>query len=461
MATILIIDDDPGVSATLGAFFERRSHLVVRAAGCDEGVETFLRVRPDLVLLDLRLPDGTGFDVLSRIEGEEAVVIMITGHADIPLAVQAMQAGAENFLSKPVDPAHLEATVTRALEKSRLRRLARLARDRRGTTRVSALLGTSPAMRELAHQVELLAAADRTTVLLMGETGTGKGRLAELIHAASPRAAAPFLELGCTGTTAEALVDELFGTEYEERGRARRVSLVELAEHGTLFLDEIAGIDPQAQPRLLKLLESRTYRRVGGAHEITADVRVVAGTSRDLVDEVHAGRLREELYYRLSVMPVHLPPLRARSREDLLALIHRELQDLNAQVPSAPGELTESGLELLLRYAWPGNLRELRNVLERALIVARGARRVGPEHLPTEVRRAGGPGLSRHVPRSLAEVERAHIERTLRAHNGNRTKAAKELGISRATLINKIKGYHLDPLVTPAHLERGAQGGAA
>ena len=447
MATILIIDDDPGVSAVLGAFFERRSHHVVRAGSCEDGVDTFMRVRPDLVLLDLRLPDGTGFDVLTRLAGEEAVVIMITGHADVPLAVQAMQAGAEHFLQKPVDPAHLEAAVDRALEKARLRQLAQLARERRGGGRVSALLGTSPAMRELAHQVELLAATDRTTVLLVGETGTGKGRLAEMIHATSPRAEAPFLDVSCVGMPSDALEEELFGSEVDDRPRRRRAALVEIAEQGTLFLDEVVGLDPVLQPRLLKLLEARTYRRAGGVRETSADVRVIASTCRDLVEEVNAGRLREELYYRLSVMPVHLPPLRARAREDVVDLIERLMHELQIQVRSAPSEIADGAWEVLLRYPWPGNLRELRNVLERALIVARGARRVGAEHLPSEVRRASGAGLSRHVPRSLDEVERAHIERTLRAHNGNRTRASRELGISRATLINKIKQFNLGEMV--------------
>jgi transcriptional regulator with PAS, ATPase and Fis domain len=268
----------------------------------------------------------------------------------------------------------------------------------------------------------------------------------------------------------EALEEELFGSEgagggggggggrgsgAEDRPRRRRAALVEIAEHGTLFLDEVVGLEPRLQPRLLKLLEARTYRRAGGVQEVTADVRVIASTSRDLVEEVNAGRLREELYYRLSVMPVHLPPLRARAREDLVDLIARMMHELQIQVRSAPSEVADSALEVLLRYPWPGNLRELRNVLERAMIMARGGRRVGAEHLPSEVRRASGAGLSRHVPRSLAEVERAHIERTLRAHNANRTRAARELGISRATLINKIKMYHLGEMVTSADIRHG------
>lgn len=445
MATILIIDDDPSVTAALGAFFERGGHHVVRTGTAEEGIETFLRVRPDLVLLDLRLPDGSGFDVLTRLRSEEPVVIIITAHGEIPLAVQAMQEGAENFLTKPVDLPHLGAAAERALEKARLRTLARFARERRGATRVSALLGASPAMRELAHQVEMRAASARTTVLLLGESGTGKGRLAYMIHAMSPRSAANFLDASCAGPAPEVLEVELFGADEGEGdgARPRRLGLVEMAQGGTLFLDEIAELSPTLQTKLLRLLEEGTFRRRPGGPEIAADVRIIAATSRDLVEEVNAGRFREDLYYRLSVMPVHLPPLRARAREDVLDLIGRLVTELCAQLPGAPSELADGALEQLLQHSWPGNIRELRNVLERAMIMARGARRIGVEHLAPDVRRATGPGLSRHVPRSLAEVERAHIERTLRAHNANRTRAARELGISRATLINKIKAYDL------------------
>ncbi|HEX6534426.1 MAG TPA: sigma-54 dependent transcriptional regulator [Gemmatimonadaceae bacterium] len=457
MATILIVDDEPLVTASLGTLFARDGHQVVRASTGEAAVDAYLRVHPDLVLLDIHLPDASGFDVLERLREEEPVVIMITGRGDIPLAVQAMQAGAENFLTKPVDVAHLRAACTRALEKARLRQIAHWARERRGTTRVGALLGGSPAMRELAHQVELLAASDRTTVLLIGESGTGKGRLAEVIHALSPRAHAPLVEATCAGTTAEVLDVELFGGEEPggAEGRARRMGLVEMAEGGTLFLDAIADLDSTLQAKLLRLLEAGRFRRPGETEEVPANVRVIAATSRDLVDEVNEGRLREDLYYQLSVMPVHIPPLRARSREDLVDLVTRLVRELRAQLPAAPEELTEGALEQLLRHPWPGNVRELRNALERAMIVARGARRVGVEHLSADVRRASGGALARHEPLTLAEVERAHIERTLRAHGGNRTRAARELGISRATLINKIKMYRPgESSVTPDELAR-------
>jgi DNA-binding NtrC family response regulator len=445
VATIVIIDDEVEVASALGAFFERAGHQVVRAHTGDDGLEACQRVQPDLVLLDLRLPDVTGFDLLQRLQPDQRVIIMITAHGDIPLAVEALQRGAENFLTKPVELEHLGAAAERALEKSRLREMNRHLVERRGA-RTTALLGSSPTMRELAHQIEMLASAEKTTVLLIGESGTGKGRVAELIHTASPRSSKPFVEVVCAGVATAALESELFGQEAGTVGesRERKMGLLEVADGGTLFLDEIGVLDPALQPKLLKVMEGKSFRRVGGTQDMTVDVRVIAATMRDLASEVVEERFREDLYYRLSVMPVHLPPLRARAREDVLDLIARTIEELHAQLPDAPTELSEGALEQMLRYSWPGNVRELRNVLERAMIMGRGARRLGTEHLPPEVRSATGAGVERHVPKSLEEVERAHIERTLRAHNDNRTRAARELGISRATLINKIRVYGLE-----------------
>ncbi|HZO19872.1 MAG TPA: sigma-54 dependent transcriptional regulator [Gemmatimonadaceae bacterium] len=442
MATIVIIDDEVELASSFGAFFERSGHQVVRTHTGDDGIDACQRLHPDLVLLDLKLPDVQGFELLDRLHPDQRVIIIVTGHGDIPLAVEAMRRGAENFLTKPVELPHLGVAAERALEKARLRELNKYLIERRGA-RTAALLGSSPAMRELAHQIDLLASAERTTVLLIGESGTGKGRVAEAIHTASPRASRPFVELSCAGLSAKALEIELFGQEAAGAGNERRLGLFEVADGGTLFLDEIGALDPAVQPKLLKVMEGRSFRRVGGTQDITVDVRVIAATIRDLASEVVEERFREDLYYRLSVMPVHLPPLRARAREDMLDLVARCLEELHVQLPEAPMELTEGALDQLLRYSWPGNVRELRNVLERAMIVGRGARRIGTEHLPPEVRDATGAGVERHVPKTLDEVERAHIERTLRAHNDNRTRAARELGISRATLINKIRTYGL------------------
>ena len=455
MAHVLIVDDEPSITSALAIFLERTGgHSVTRAHTAREGLDAFAAQRPDVVLLDLWLPDISGFDVLRTLAPEDPVVIMITGGGDVSAAVEAMQLGAENFLTKPVELPHLALAVERATEKARLRRMSRyLAQHRGGQGSATTIIGSSPTMRELTQQVGMLAQSDRTTVLLVGESGTGKGRVAEYIHANSPRATRPFVEVSCAAIRGAPLDAELFGQERGADGERREAmpGLLEIADGGSVFLDEIGDLDPVLQPRLLRVLEGKSFRRVGGTQEITTRVRVIAATHRDLVNEVTAGRFREDLYYRLSVMPVYLPPLRARSREDLLELTASVLDDLARELPEAPRRLSDQAMERLLSYTWPGNIRELRNVLERAMLLAQAQQqeRIGPELFPAEVRNAAGgpPGApapgERHVPRSLDEGERAHIEHTLRAHDGNRTHAARELGISRATLIKKIKQYGL------------------
>jgi DNA-binding NtrC family response regulator len=448
VASVLIVDDERPVADAFAAFFEKHgNHTVTRAYNGTDAVAAYRASRPDLVLLDLRLPDMTGFDVYARIREHSPVVIMISGHGDIPLAVQALQSGAENFLTKPVELAHLAIAAERAFEKVRLRQLNQYLSERRSDLAASFALGTSTVMRELAAQVELLAASDRTTVLLLGESGSGKGRVAQLIHAHSPRKGAPFVEVNCAAMTVGGLEVALFGQEVGANGNGTEphVGLFEVAEGGTLFLDEIGELGTHLQARLLRLFEGRTFRRVGGTREIAANVRIIAATNRDLVTEVNEGRFREDLYYRLSVMPLYLPPLRARSREDLVELVGRIVDDLRPHLPAAPRAMSDDALDRLLRHAWPGNIRELRNVLERAMIVGRGAERIEMRHLPSEIRDTSVPNVDHHVPLTLAEIERAHIERALKAHNENRTHAARELGISRATLIKKIKEYGLSP----------------
>jgi DNA-binding NtrC family response regulator len=355
-----------------------------------------------------------------------------------------MQEGAESFLAKPVMLDHLAATTARVMDKSRLRRVNRaLAADKPGQG-VDAM-GTSSMMKDLAHQVGLLAQSDRTTVLLQGESGTGKGWVARLIHSLSPRAKAPFVQVACGATTAAVLDSELFG---HERGAVpgaedRKQGLFEIADQGTLFLEDIADLPPELQPKLLKVLETRTFRRMGGTREVEVDVRLIAGTSKNIQAKVEAGRVREDLYYRLSVMPLSLPPVSDRPKADRVALLHRLHEELAAELSDGPTAISPDALDRLLAYAWPGNIREMRNVLERAMILARGEDAIQVGHLPGEFRARYGLGDRRHTPVTLDELERQHIERTLRHHDGNRTRSAVELGISRATLINKIKRYSL------------------
>ena len=441
MAKILIVDDEPDIRSALGRFFARSGHDVLRAGTGEEAVMLVQTERPAVVLLDLFLPDISGFEVLERTREERPVIIMITGHGDIPAAVHAMQAGAEGFLTKPVELMHLGAVVDRALEKAQLRELGRAALARNARTAADMLLGSSPPMRELAEQIELLARSERTVALLVGEHGVGKQRVARAIHALSPRAARPFHELVCGLRPIELLDAELFGVEAGQGGPLP--GLFEAAEGGTLFLDEISDLPPTLQPTLLRALEARRVRRTGGTREVPIDVRLIAATVRDLATEVTEQRFREDLYYRIGVMPLHLPPLRARAPEDVRETVVALVAELQRGLPDAPRQVSDEALEVIGRYPWPGNIRELRNVLERALLLARGTSTVGVANLPAEVRGIGHDASLPHESRSLADVERGHIERTLRAHSSNRTRAARELGISRATLIKKIREFGL------------------
>jgi transcriptional regulator with PAS, ATPase and Fis domain len=271
--------------------------------------------------------------------------------------------------------------------------------------------------------------------------------MAEAMHRQSPRAGQRFIEVNCAALTAASLDSELFGVEQggsADGNGAFRPGLLEAAQGGTIFLDEIGDLDAHLQPKLLRVLEGKTFRRQGGTREVQVDVRLIAATSHDLATEVNAGRFREDLYYRLSVMPISLPPVRARAREDVVELIGHLLDDLHGNLPEGPTEVDDDALARLLRYSWPGNVREMRNVLERAMIIGRGAPSISAAHLASEVRDASGTGAEHHVPRTLVEIERQQIERALRANEGNRTRACRELGISRATLIKKIRTYGID-----------------
>ncbi len=442
--TLLLVDDDAAVLRAIGDYFERIGYEVWRDGTGEQAMDTFQRVRPDVVLLDLHLPDSNGLHVLERLRRDGAAVILLTGQGDIETAVKAMQLGAENFLTKPVDMTHLAAAIARVAEKTRLsRQNARLKALDHEAEGIGSL-GVSPAMRELARQIELLAASERSTVLLSGESGTGKGWVARVIHNLSPRSVGPFVEVNCAGLSATFLDSELFGHEkgaYTD-AKERKVGLFELADHGTIFLDEIGELTTELQPKLLKVLETKRFRRLGGTRELSVDVRLIAATNRDLVREVEGGRFREDLYYRLNVMPLVLPPVRERSREDRLDLIRRIISDLKTELPGCPSECTTDVLDRLLSAAWPGNVREMRNVLERSMILGRGQAAIGFEQLPSDMRLRATADRRYHA-QSLSEMERQHIERTLRHHGGNRTRAALELGISRATLINKIKLYAL------------------
>ena len=445
--SLLLVDDDEALLSLLHRFFETRGWRVLTAATGVKALERHRLDRPDLVLLDLGLPDMDGITVLRRLREQQGDlgVIMLTGQGDVETAVQAMRLGADDFLTKPYELQQLAVVVDRAHERVRLRQSHRSLRGSTGQRPDRLELGSSPIMTELADRVEQVAAGD-APVLLQGETGTGKGWLAQRIHDRSARAQGPFVELNCSGLSEAFLEAELFGEENDaltERGVPRK-GVLESADGGTLLLDEIGDLSPELQPKLLNVLENQRFRRLGGADEVEVDVRIMASTHRQLDRLVEEGRFRKDLYYRLAVLPLDLPPIRELSGADVAWLAYRVLEGVRRRVGGGPAEFSDRALERLAHYPWPGNVRELRNLLERVLILASDADRIEEHHLPPEVRRAARPALD-EGPSSLTleEVERRHIARVLEQEGGNRSRTARVLGISRTTLYDKLDRYGL------------------
>ncbi len=445
-SSILLVDDDPGVLDLLSRFFDRRGWLVHGSSTGTGAIRTYEDEQPDLVLLDVELPDLNGIPVLRRLRDidEDVTVIMLTGHSDVETAVEAMRIGAENYLTKPFELDHLSAVVERAEEKAQLRRHNRVLATADGRDVDGGALGVSPMMQEIATRVERIAAADGT-VLLQGETGTGKGWVARRIHERSARRSRPFVEVNCGGLSATFLESELFGHEKGAftDARARKEGLFELADGGTIFLDEIGDLAPELQPKLLKVLEDRRFRRLGGTRELNVDVRLIAATHHQLRDCVDHGEFREDLYYRIAVLPLELPPLRERRPEDVARLIYDILEELRRRINSGPSRIGDAALDALVRYSWPGNIRELRNLIERILILATDADVIRLRHLPPEVRDQDAVPLSSDGPMTLEEVERRHVARILELNEGNRSRSARALGISRAALYDKMDRYGL------------------
>jgi DNA-binding NtrC family response regulator len=448
--TLLLVDDEPAILRSLGRYLERLGYDILTAETGAEALQTWDERAPDLVVLDLRLPDADDLSILAALRSRDAPVIVLTGHGNIALAVEAMRMGAENFLAKPVELDHLAATVERALDRARLlRENERLRSQDVGDVGLDSL-GASPAMRDLGDRIRLLAGTDRTTVLLTGESGTGKGWVARLLHALGPRARQPFVEVNAAGLTPTFLASELFGHEKGAFTGAheRRDGLFLEADRGTLFLDEVGELSQELQPRLLNVLETRRFRRLGASRELTADVRFIAASNRDLEGAVREGSFREDLFYRLNVARIHLPPLRDRAPDDRLALVHELLRRLRQELPGQSPRIDAGALDVLLAYPWPGNIREMKNVLERALLYARGSEVIRVSHLPAELRgmTPGDPRGRRGAFRAetLEEVERRHLAMMLRHHAGNRSRSARDLGIARTTLLQKIARYGLE-----------------
>jgi DNA-binding NtrC family response regulator len=441
---ILIVDDQASVRFGLRSLLESEGYRALEAKTGEQGLAVITEQAPQLILLDLRLPDTDGLSLLPRIRAidDEAPVIILTAHGTIETAIKALKAGAENFLTKPFDADSLLILIARTLEQTRARRERLLIGLAQEQVAAEYFIGQSDSVKRIHATAEKLAASD-TTVLLQGETGTGKGMVANLIHRLSDRRDKPFVAINCAGLSKELLESELFGHEKGAftTALASKPGLFELAHQGTIFFDEISEMELAVQARLLNVLEQKRFRRVGGVQEKEVAVRIVAATNRNLQSEVKCGRFREDLFYRLNVMPIALPGLRER-REDILPLVHHFIAQFNQRLIRRVQGVTPKAEALLIEYNYPGNIRELRNIIERAMILCSNDL-IHASDLPLGNYAAseGDPGDSREQFLSLDELERVHIQRVFSATGGNLSRAAELLGITRNTLYSKLRKY--------------------
>lgn len=448
MPRILLIDDERPVILPLLHYFKQLNWDAAHAETGSDALALAESFAPDVVLLDMKLPDMGGLEVLRHLkeQGCRASVVVMTGWGSIGNAVEAIKLGAEQYLTKPAQLVEVSALINRIVETRKLRIENRYYRQLLDHP----VLGTSMAIQTLHHMIDLMAENADTTTLLLGESGTGKELAAREIHRRSSRSDRPFLDINCAVLAETLLESEMFG---HERGaftdaREQKQGLFEVADGGTVLLDEVGDMPLAVQPKLLRVLETQRFKRVGGTRDITVNVRVIAATNRDLERAVAEGRFREDLYYRLKVFPVIMPPLRERP-EDIPVLIDYFVRHFNATLKLNIAGFSPGALELLRAYAWPGNVRELKNMVERAMVLSRSP--VLPaELLPREIAgsksandNGGCPQPDHQDYRSLAEMEREYILKVLLAEGDNRTSAAKVLGISRSTLHEKLKKYNL------------------
>jgi DNA-binding NtrC family response regulator len=448
-SSILIVEDDKVARELLEEILRREGHEVEALASGDEAVARAGKREYDLVISDVRLGDSaSGFEVLAAFHSKaaETPVILITAFGDVTGAMAAIQKGAYDYVSKPFNVGELTLTVARALERSRLLEENRALRAREGEKppRIESIVGAAPAMLDVYKMVARVAPT-MSTVLVVGESGTGKELVARAIHTHSPRAQGPFVAVNCTALTESLLESELFG---HAKGAftgavASKRGIFEEAQGGTVFLDEIGDVNAKMQAQLLRVLQEGEIRRVGGAEAIKVDVRVVAATNRELEDEVKAARFREDLYFRINVVTIRLPPLRERP-SDIPLLVDHFLAKYAARERRSDAGAAPAAMTLLQRYGWPGNVRELENVIERALALSKDGV-ILPSDLPPEITEAQAtqlaatPGGIVDDRPTLAELERRYIELILRETGGNKKRAAEILGIDRRTLYRTLE----------------------
>jgi two-component system response regulator AtoC len=444
---ILIIDDEESLVKILSKVLQQEGHEVFPAFTAAEGIEKNRLVEPDVILLDLNLPDLNGMKALEKInEGSKpASVVIMTGAGTVDSAVQAMRLGVEDYLEKPVNTEALKLLMKRIGQKlGLLNQIEALKRHQLEMYRKDYLFLNDPEMRKLYGEIENVAQQDNLSVLILGETGTGKEHVAKLVHAFSARAAKPFVEVHCGALPETILESELFGYEPGAftDARKQKPGLFEMAQGGSIFLDEIGELSQAVQTKLLKVLEQKSSRRLGGVKEIPLNARVITATHRDLDKEVSEGRFRADLFYRLNVIPLTIPPLRSRP-EDIVQLSNFFLQESCQAFNKKVSLFSEDMLKALMGYSWPGNVRELKHVIERMVVMSKGGVLTFKD-LPKEVREAKKATAPAKGVQTKSDAEKENIIKALAQTNDNRSNAAKLLGITRKTLFNKIKKYGLE-----------------
>jgi len=463
---ILLVDDEDTIRLFLEKTLRDEGYEALTAATGGEALETAFDKLPDLILLDLKLPDMNGIEVLRRIKEEipEICVIMLTAFGDIETAVSAMKKGAFDFVSKPVNLEQLLMTVAKGLESQKLtRELFQLRRQVKLDMDSNLIPGESPQMKEIYEVVKRVAVSDTTTVLIQGESGTGKEMIANMIHTYSPRKDKPFLEINCASLPEELLESELFGHEKGAftDAKVQKIGLLELANKGTLFLDEIGEMSLTIQVKLLRVLEKMSFRRVGGTKDIKVSVRIISATNRDLESAVQNKNFREDLYYRLKVIPIHIPPIRER-KEDIYLLVKHFLNQYNKQFNKGFEEIEDEAYEIILAYPWPGNIRELKNMIER-IVLLEDDTVLRAKHLPAGIRGGASPlaettalrvfemTLSRPLPSDgipfediLRAAEKEFIVKAMREAGGNQSKASRLLRLNRDKLRYRLKNFDMD-----------------
>jgi DNA-binding NtrC family response regulator len=443
---ILVVDDEPAERDGLARLVGQWGYEVETASSGEEALNLVESQHPAVVVTDLVLPEMDGLTLLQKLKetGRPPIVLLVTGHGTVETAVEAMRHGAFDYLTKPVDTTRLQVLLEKSIEQESLSREVNLLRHQlRQKGSFGQMVGQSRSMQEVYRWVEL-AGTSTAPVLVYGESGTGKELVARTIHELSNRRSKPFVAINCAAIPETLIESELFG---HERGAftgatERRLGCFELTDGGTLFLDEIAEMDPNTQAKLLRVLQEGTFRRVGGGkHEIQVDVRVVAATNQVPTEAIANGKLREDLFYRLNVFSIHLPPLRER-REDIPLLARNFIEEFNRQDNRQVRGLSSEAEKELERYHWPGNVRELRNVIQRAVVIS-GTGLIGVEHLPETVLRAAppAPAAAGGSVTPIREMERDMILRALEETGQDKRRAAQLLGISLKTLYNKLAKY--------------------